>query len=186
VTNVDFEARYRSDPDPWGYTERRYERDKYLATLAACGSGPFGRALELGGSIGVFSALLAPRCRRLDVIDSAPTAVRQALKRLAAFPSANVILGEIPRELPDVRYDLVVASEVLYYLSVDALRATIEALATRMRPGARLIAVHWRPGGPERPLTAQTVHETLRELPWLRSISTGGTDDYLLDVLEQR
>jgi hypothetical protein len=38
-----------------------YELVKYGATLEACGPGPFRAALELGGSIGVFSAQLAPR-----------------------------------------------------------------------------------------------------------------------------
>ncbi len=34
---AEFEARYRADPDPWGYTTSDYERQKYEATLAACG-----------------------------------------------------------------------------------------------------------------------------------------------------
>ena len=75
--SVDFEARYRAERDPWGYETSAYERDKYAATLAACGPGPFARGLELGGSIGVFSALLASRCERLDTIDGAPSARRR-------------------------------------------------------------------------------------------------------------
>src|SRR5579859_4769288 len=64
MSAAQFEARYRADPDPWGYTSSPYEREKYRATLSACGGGPFEHGLELGGSIGVFSELLAPRCRR--------------------------------------------------------------------------------------------------------------------------
>ena len=75
MTAADFEARYRTQGDPWSYTSSAYEQRKYAATLAACGPGPFGRALELGGSIGVFSAQLAPRCHHLTTIDAAPTAV---------------------------------------------------------------------------------------------------------------
>ena len=59
MTLADFEARYAAQGDPWGYTESEYEQRKYAATLAACGPGPFACALELGGSIGVFSAQLA-------------------------------------------------------------------------------------------------------------------------------
>ena len=58
MTLTDFEQRYRADIDPWGYATSAYERAKYAATLAACGAGPFGHALELGSSIGVFSAAL--------------------------------------------------------------------------------------------------------------------------------
>jgi hypothetical protein len=183
---VDFEARYQSEGDPWGYTQREYERDKYAATLDACGPGPFLAALELGGSIGVFSALLAPRCRHLDTIDGAPTAVRDARRRLGDDHQVDVILGQIPDAIPERRYDLVVASEILYYLEAERLDATLDALADRTCSEARLVAVHWRPAGPERPFTADEVHTRLRALPWLRSVVTGGTEDYLLDVLERR
>jgi hypothetical protein len=55
-----------------------------------------------------------------------------------------------------------------------------------MVAGARLVAAHWRPAGSERPLDAERAHAVLREQPWLRSVSTGGTDDYRLDVLERQ
>ena len=53
-------------------------------------------------------------------------------------------------------------------------------------PGARLVAVHWRPAGPERPLNAEQVHGLLGRQPWLAPLTSGGTADYLLDVLERR
>lgn len=180
---ADFEARYRSNPDPWGYTHSEYERQKYAATLAACGPGPFRCALELGSSIGVFSAMLAPRCERLVTIDAAATAVSSARDRLSSHPHVEPILGEIPDSLPDQTYDLVVASEILYYLSPARLRDTLAAVARRMADGARLVAVHWRPSGAERPFDAEQVHLILRGVPRLRSVETGGTDDYLLDVM---
>jgi hypothetical protein len=186
MSAADFEARYRADPDPWGYTHSVYERDKYAATLEACGPGRFTCALELGGSIGVFSSLLAPRCRRLVTIDAAPSAVVAARRRLACHPHAEAILGSIPGDVPDRRYDLVVASEILYYLTVDVVADTLAVLDLRMLPGARLVAVHWRPHGPERPLDADQVHATLRARPSFESLGSGATDDYLLDVLERR
>jgi Nodulation protein S (NodS) len=181
-----FEARYREHSDPWGYTHSSYEREKYAATLVSCGRGPFSCALELGGSIGVFSALLAPRCRRLVTVDAAPTAVAAARARLGGHPQVQALVGPIPAAVPDERYDLVVASEILYYLTPDVLAQTLVALESMMLPGARLVAVHWRPPGPERPLNAEQVHSLLRQQPWLVGLSSGGTDDYRLDVLERR
>ncbi len=180
---AEFEARYRANPDPWGYTTSDYERRKYAATLAACGDGPFTHALELGGSIGVFSELLAPRCEHLTTIDAAPTAVSAARRRLAGVPHADVILGEIPDALPDRRLDLVVASEILYYLTASELARTLGRLESCIVPGARLVAVHWRPAGAERPLDAEQAHRTLHEQPWLEPLSSSATADYLLDVL---
>ena len=186
MTLSDFEARYRANPDPWGYTTSPYERDKYAATLAACGAGPFSRALELGASIGVFSAALAQRCGHLTTNDAAPTAVEIARRRLAGTPGVEILEGTIPGAIPDGPYELVVASEILYYLIADELEATLDRLSGQMTPGARLLAVHWRPDGPERPLTAEEVHTTLGRQAWLQSVGRAGTDEYRLDVLVRR
>jgi SAM-dependent methyltransferase len=186
MTAADFEERYRREGDPWGYTSREYERAKYEATLRACGEGPFASGLELGASIGVFSALLAPRCRSLVTIDASPTAVAAARRRLGGREAVTTILGAVPADIPRRDYDLVVASEILYYLTPADLAATLEVVRAGTQRGARLVAVHWRPPGPERPLTATEVHDRLRRLPWLEAVETDGTGDYLLDVLERR
>ena len=78
-----------------------------------------------------------------------------------------------------------VASEILYYLTAAELARTLGRLESSMIPGGRLVATHWRPAGPERPLDAEQVHTALREQPWLATVRTGGTDDYRLDVLER-
>jgi cyclopropane fatty-acyl-phospholipid synthase-like methyltransferase len=186
MSAAEFEDRYQRDPDPWGYTSSDYERHKYRATLAACGEGPFASALELGGSIGVFSSMLAPRCVQLTTIDAAATAVAAARRRLAGCSHVRVVLGSIPAAIPDGPFDLVVASEILYYLTATELASTLAALESRMVPGARLVAVHWRSPGPERPFSARQVHRLLRAQPWLEPLTRGGTRDYLLDVMERR
>jgi SAM-dependent methyltransferase len=181
----EFEQRYRGNPDPWDYQRSPYERHKYAATLAACGTGPFAHALELGGSIGLFSTQLAERSRRLTTIDFSPTAVRLAGARLADYPHATALLGEIPAAIPAGQYDLVVASEILYYLDREALTETLHALDLKLAPGGRIVCVHWRPPGPERPLDAEFVHAALRSQDWLTLVLSQPTDDYLLDVLER-
>jgi trans-aconitate methyltransferase len=183
---LEFEQRYRSEGDPWGYRSSDYEREKYAATLRACGPGPFAEALELGGSIGVFSALLAPRCRQLTTLDFSSTAVAEARRELAPYPHAQARLGEIPAAIPDGPFDLVVASEILYYLEPDALAGTLARLEGVCAAGARLVAVHWRPAGAERPFSAAAVHDALLAEPWLRPLRERSTDAYLLHVLERR
>jgi cyclopropane fatty-acyl-phospholipid synthase-like methyltransferase len=182
---VDFESRYRAEPDPWGYATSEYEHRKYAATLVACGPGPFSRALELGGSIGVFSALLAPRSRRLDTLDAAPTAVAAARGRLGAHSGAHARVGLIPDDLPPGPYDLVVASEILYYLDRERLGRTLARLTAALATGGRLVAVHWRPTGAERPSSADAIHRRLRSQCGLRSVCGVGSRDYLLDVLQR-
>lgn len=186
MTLSDFEARYRADPDPWDYTTSAYEQSKYAATLDACGPGPFVSALELGASIGVFSVALARRCRQLTTIDGAPTAVAIARRRLADTPGVKILRGTIPSALPDVPYDLIVASEILYYLTAEEVEATLDRLSELTAAAARVVAVHWRSDGPERPLTADDVHARLRRQSWLRPVQRAETPDYRLDVLERR
>jgi cyclopropane fatty-acyl-phospholipid synthase-like methyltransferase len=186
MTAAEFEALYRTDPDPWRYETSAYEREKYAATLAACVEPPFEAALELGSSIGVFTEMLAPLCVRLDGVDFSPTATRLARRRLESHPGVRLIVGSIPEAIPEGPYDLVVASEVLYYLDGDALEGTVAALEQRIPIGGRVVCVHWRRPGRERPFTAAAVHERVAEVPWLRSVSSGPTEKYLLDAFERR
>ncbi|HEX3803710.1 MAG TPA: SAM-dependent methyltransferase [Solirubrobacteraceae bacterium] len=185
MTAHDFEARYRANADPWSYQSSDYERDKYAATLDACGEGPFASALELGASIGVFSELLAHRCRVLTTVDVAPTAVATARRRLAGCSTVRVILGSIPDAIPPDTYDLVVASEILYYLPPLDLRRTLDVVRSSLADGGKLVAVHWRPPGPERPFSAAEIHARLRTQAWLKPVRAEETADYLLDVLER-
>jgi SAM-dependent methyltransferase len=186
MTPEDFEQRYRDEGDPWSYEESPYEQAKYQATLEACGPGPFHSALELGGSIGVFTELLAPRCEHLTTIDVARTAAEMARRRVADLSGVEVLRGAIPADIPDREYDLVVASEILYYLEEGDFERTLAVLRARLIPGGRLVAVHWRPPGSERPFTGAEVHARLREDPWLISLRAEQAPGYLLDVLERQ
>jgi len=186
MTADDFEQRYRNEDDPWDYEDSPYEQAKYEATLEACGPGPFACALELGGSIGVFTERLAPRCEQLTTIDVSRTAAAMARRRVADWPGTRVLRGSIPDDIPELEYDLVVASEILYYLEEDCFERTVAVIRARLVPGGRLVAVHWRPAGPERPFTGSQVHARLRDDPWLTSVRGEQAPGYLLDVLERR
>jgi hypothetical protein len=82
-------------------------------------------------------------------------------------------------------YDLVVASEILYYLEPRDLQSTLAVFEQRLAPGGRLVAVHWRRSGPERPSTAADVHSVLSSQTWVTSVHMERNADYLLDLLER-
>ncbi len=88
--------------------------------------------------------------------------------------------------MPDEQFDLIVASEILYYLSPDDLDRTLCLIRSRLISGGRLVAVHWRPHGPERPFSAADVHARLRDDPWLALVHSDEAGIYLLDALERR
>ena len=178
------ERRSQEDADRWSYDSSPYPT--VVATLEGCGPGPFQSALELGGALGVFTELLAPRCRRLTRIDVAATAAAMARSRLVGFPHVEVLRGSIPDAIPECDYDLVVASEILYYLPAEDFERTLAVIRARLIPGGRLVAVHWRPEESERPFLAAEIHARLRDDPWLEPLHGEQAPDHLLDVLERR
>jgi hypothetical protein len=95
------------------------------------------------------------------------------------------LVGEIPGALPEGHHDLIVASEILYYLEPAALDGTLVRLEQRLAAGGRLVVVHWRPQGPERPFTAAQVHDRVLALDWLSLEADNSTPEYLLHVLER-
>jgi SAM-dependent methyltransferase len=109
-----------------------------------------------------------------------------ARRRLTGFPGTEVLCGAIPDDIPDRDYDLVIASEILYYLEENDFERTVAVIRARLVTGGRLVAVHWRPAGPERPFTGGQVHARLRDDPWLTAVRGEQAPGYLLDVLERR
>jgi SAM-dependent methyltransferase len=205
---ADFEARYQADPDPWRTQTDPYEAHKRERTLAACGDGPFAFACDLGAGTGLLAAALAPRCQRLLALDGAPTAVAAAQQRLTPFPHAEARAATLPEDLPTGPLDLVVASEILYYLDDAAFHTVLDWLPRALTPSTgRIVAVHWtgtapdlRRGGaargPPRPPPARprpagggpaAGAPALAATPGLRVIDHGVTKDdgFRLDLLER-
>lgn len=180
-----FEARYRETPDPWGFADAPYERAKYARTIAALGGRRFGRALELGCANGELTALLAPACDTLVALDAAPTAVARATTRLAGLDTVVVRRGVIPEDLPAGPYDLIVASEILYYLGPELLETTVARAVAGLAPGGVLLAVHWTGEAASHALGADAVHARLLADPSLRARVAERHAGYRLDLLER-
>jgi SAM-dependent methyltransferase len=135
-----FEDLYASDPDPWRFATSAYEAEKYAATLAALTPGRFADGLEVGCSIGVLTAKLAQRCERLLALDVSDTALSQA--RLAC-PEVRFEKRQIPNEWPTGRFDLIVFSEVLYYLDLPAIQSTALKVMESLKPAGCVVLVHY-------------------------------------------
>jgi len=176
-----FERLAREREDPWGYATSEYEQAKYLRTLAALPERT-GRTLELGCSVGVFTALLAPRCEYLLAVDYSPTALERACDRVAHFDHVEVRRAELPEETPTGPFETIVCSEILYYWSPTLVRDGLRRFETELGRGGTLLAVHWRHGDPRRELDGDDVHTILLEHSRLRHVGSETDVDYLLDV----
>lgn len=129
-------------PDPWNYGGE-YERRKYGHTLELMPDEPVGRALEIGCAEGMFTELLAGRVASLLAVDISEVALERARARCAGMGNVGFAQHDIAQGLIGGGYDLVVCSEVLYYL---ADHAAVERFARQvsqaLRPGGQVLLTH--------------------------------------------
>jgi SAM-dependent methyltransferase len=179
-----FEDLYAESTDPWGFETSDYERKKYERTLESLGERRFRRAFEAGSSIGVFTAMLAPRCEELLAVDTSGKAVEIARERLAEQSHVRVERRTLPEEMPDGPFDLIVASEVLYYWPRKVVLEALRSFEERLAQGGVLVAVHWRKETKTYPLQGDEVHELLVRHVRLANVKTIKEPEYRLDVFE--
>ncbi len=139
-----FERLYRDRPDPWDLAQSPYEAAKYAETLASLPERRFARGLEVGCSIGTLSAHLAPRCAGFLGLDFAEAPLAAARRRCHRHAGASFACMAVPDEWPDGRFDLIVLSEVLYYLDFRDLDALAERCEASLSPGGVVLLVNWR------------------------------------------
>jgi SAM-dependent methyltransferase len=169
---------YAHSPDPWGFRTRWYERRKRALTLAALPRPSYRLALDVGASIGVLTAELARRCDRLVAVEGDPEAV--AALRGAVPANVDVVPGWVPAAFPPGRYDLVVLSEVGYYLDPPTWSQVLDLVGRSVEDDAVVLACHWRHPVDGYPQDGDQVHAALAAR-WPR-LSRLAEEDVLLEV----
>jgi SAM-dependent methyltransferase len=179
-----FRRLYAADPDPWDFATSSYERAKYDATLAALPRPRYRAGFEIGCSIGVLTRDLAARCERLLAVDLLPEVLAGARRRCACLPHVKFERMAVPDQLPAGPFDLIVLSEVGYYLAPADLDRLANFFSTALRPQGHLVMVHWT-GATDYPLSGDQVHErvTVRTAGLLRRLTARRGGRYRLDVL---
>ncbi len=180
-----FETLYAETIDPWSFETSEYEAEKYATTVRSLPRARYANALEIGCSIGVLTEKLASRCDHLLSVDVSELALERARKRCAALPWVAFRRSQVPREMPQGSFDLVLVSEVGYYLGLDDLEKTIVLLADRQPVGANLVLVHFLPPVEDYPLTGDQVHEVWLAHPQWKRLNAERRERYRVDVLER-
>ncbi|SKB68350.1 N-acetylglucosaminyl deacetylase, LmbE family [Arthrobacter sp. 49Tsu3.1M3] len=177
-----FDAVHAREEDPWQYASSWYEQRKRTLTLAALPGSSYTSGLEIGCSIGTLSVELAPRCGSFLAVDASGTALDRAARRLAHLPAAATRHLTVPNEWPDGSFDLIVVSEVGYYLSPAELAGLFDRIHGSLMPGGTLALCHWRHPISGWELDGDAVHAAARRhLGW----AGGGTyqeRDFVLEV----
>ena len=138
-----FERLYTSDPDPWRFATSGYERDKYAATLDALPPGRYARVFEVGCSIGVLTRQLAANCDELLAVDVSMIALRQAEARCEDLPWVQFAQMDVRHEWPEGSFDLILFSEVLYYLGIDGIHSAASRSLECLSPKGAVVLVNW-------------------------------------------
>jgi peptidoglycan/xylan/chitin deacetylase (PgdA/CDA1 family)/predicted TPR repeat methyltransferase len=176
--------------DPWNYTSP-YELEKYQRQLDLLPVGAIENALELACAEGHFTAMLAGRVGHLIAADISAKALARARARCAAwtnieYHTVDLAKDALPREL-----DLIVCSEVLYYLADQAeLRLAAQAIAGALRLGGALVTANPYLLRDDKTRTgfdwdtiygAAVIHRTLCETPGLVLEASIETELYRID-----
>ncbi len=161
-----FDAMYADDSDPWRFDTSWYERRKYQIALSLLPRQRYRRALEPGCSIGSFTELLATRCDELVAFDFHEPSVVNARDRLADAPQVHVRHETFPGFWPEGTGDLVVWSEVAYYLNTRGASRAIAGLQNWLEPGGDLLAVHYT-GATNYPRPGAEIATWLDSVGWL-------------------
>jgi SAM-dependent methyltransferase len=128
--------------------------------------------------------MLADRCEELLAVDVSERAVAAARRRLSELGHVRVERRTLPEEMPEGPFDLIVASEVLYYFPREEMLAVLRGFERELARGGSLLAVHWRRETKTYPMQGDEVHELLAQTTRLQNKETIIEPDYRLDLFE--
>ncbi|HYD85274.1 MAG TPA: polysaccharide deacetylase family protein, partial [Opitutus sp.] len=190
-----FEDLFHQNSNPWHY-DTPYEQTKYDQTLALLPPRRFGRALELACAEGHFTQRLATRVDALLATDISPTALQRAASRCrehanVSFKPLDLVADPLPGT-----FDLIVCSEVLYFLgTVQNLRHVLAKIARALKPGGCFVTAHahlvadepHRPGFDwDLPFGAKKISDVLANMSQLRLVRDLRTPMYRVQVYERQ
>ena len=175
---------YAAKDDPWNFESSPYEAQKYNATIDALCNNHYRKALEIGCSIGVLTNMLAEKCLHLLATDIAEKALDFAKIRCGDLKNVTFKKLSFPHEVPDDRFDLIIISEVAYYLSEEDWKFAIHKLYDMLPENGEIVLVHWLPKVPDYPQTGDEVHLSFKKEmeSKMKNIFKTRTDKYRIDV----
>jgi SAM-dependent methyltransferase len=182
-----FDRMYAGAEDPWQLSTRWYEQRKYAITMALLPDRRYAHAFEPGCSIGALTAMLARRCDHVTAVDVADAAIRAADARLREAGCRDQVTlqrASLDEAWPPGPFDLLVLSEVGYYLDRDSLANVLRRECARLRSGATIVAAHWRHAVADYPLTGDAAHAVIAATPGLTPLGCYRDRDVVIEVFD--
>jgi len=179
--------------DPWDYSNA-YEQQKYKHTLEMIPEGSCARVLELGCAEGLFTELLAEKVDDILAVDISERALERATRRCARLENVRFKQHDIAQGLHAGEFDLIICSEILYYLRD---RYAVEAFASQVKdalpPGGYVLMAHANMVSDDKSQTgfdfneigAKFIGETLSSEPGLEFIRELQTELYRVQLFRR-
>ncbi|AVP58787.1 class I SAM-dependent DNA methyltransferase [Pulveribacter suum] len=178
-----FEALYGERSDPWAMQGSWYEQRKRALVLASLPRVRYASACEPGCGEGLLTAELAGRCDRLLATDCSAQALATARSRLRGHaPHVRLQQAEVPAPWPPGAFDLVVLSELLYYLHPSQIETLAGHVRSSLRSEGAVLACHWVHPIEGCALTGRQVHRRLGAALGLRRVVALRDADFVLEV----
>ena len=178
-----FDRVYEGSADPWRLGERWYEQRKYAITMALLPHPRYRHAFEPGCSVGVLTEMLAGRCDRVTATDVAQAALDSARRRLTA-DNVTLLRRSLDEPWPAGDFDLILLSEVGYYMHASALRAVLDREVPRLTGPATIVAAHWRHAVAEYPMAGDQTNTVIAATSGLHRIGGYLDEDVVIDVFD--
>jgi LmbE family N-acetylglucosaminyl deacetylase/SAM-dependent methyltransferase len=151
-----FDAMFDSGgDDPWHLDDFAYERRRFDVVLACLGRERYSRILEVGCATGQLTQMLAERADEVVAMDASERALAVARTR---SDQVTWVRGAAPADLPSGPFDVVVLSEIGYFLDGQELLATLRAARRLARDHGEIVLAHWRGPVTDTPLDGAAVH----------------------------
>ena len=178
-----FDRMYEGSADPWQLQNRWYEQRKFAITMALLPHPRYRHAFEPGCSVGVLTGLLAARCDHVTATDVAPAAIDAARERLTDA-SVTLMQRSLDEPWPATDFDLIVLSEVGYYLQASTLREMLDREVPRLENPATVVAAHWRHSVEDYPMTGDQTNGVIAATAGLHRIGGYRDEDVAIEVFD--
>ncbi|MCB0948657.1 MAG: methyltransferase [Mycobacterium sp.] len=178
---------YAESADPWQLESRWYEQRKYAITTAMLPYPRYRHAFEPGCSVGVLTERLVARCDHVTSTDVSVGALDATHRRLEARSNRDrvtLLRGSLDQPWPAGPFDLVVLSEVCYYLQPARLREVLDREVPRLAPAATVLAAHWRHLVPDYPMAGDHANDIVGATAGLHHLGAYRDADVIIDVFD--
>lgn len=182
-----FKKVYDANDDPWNFETSEYEARKYNATIQALPKTKYKNALEIGCSIGVLTKMLAEKCENLLSTDVSQIALDKAIERCKNINNITFLKAKFPEDLAQEKFDLVIVSEVAYYLSNEDWQIAMNKFLKIIPVNGHILLCHWLPEVHDYPQTGDQVHNSFAKFMdrKMKNVFNTREENYRIDVWEK-